>query len=114
MKPIVRVDAQEGAVVEGTRFEAMQFVEPAFGPGEKFPGTMETRLGFFTSEDDAIDAAKVAWVAHRASGSHDVAWWIVRVPGESMARWIADAHSPIERVLDLTSKELVEVDHELD
>lgn len=98
-------------MAEGTQFEAMQFVEPAFGPGEKFPGTVETRLGFFVSEDAAVDAAKAAWEAHRASGSHDVAWWIVRVPGESMARWIADSHSPVERVLDLRSNQLVEVDY---
>jgi len=38
-----------------------------------------------------------------------VAWWIVRAPGESLARWIADAASPVERVLDLRTNELVEV-----
>jgi hypothetical protein len=88
----------------------MQFVEPAFGPGEKFPGTLETRLGFFTSADEAIEVARAAWEAHRASGSHDVAWWIVRVPGETMAHWIADSRSPSERVLDLRSNQLVDVE----
>lgn len=96
----------------GSQFEAMQYVEPAFGPGEAFPGTQETRLGFFNSEDDAIDVAREAWAAHRASDSHDVAWWIVRVPGETMARWIADSRSPVERVLDLRSNQLVEVPSE--
>lgn len=96
-------------MTEGAQFEAMQFVEPAFGPGEKFPGTIETRLGFFATEDDAIDVARAAWTAHRASDTHDVAWWIVRVPGESMARWIADSRSPTERVLDLRSNQLIEV-----
>ena len=94
----------------GTEFEAMQFVEPAFGPGERFPGTLETQLGLFASEQEAIDSARQAWSDHRASGSRDVAWWIVRVPGESLARWIADGASPVERVLDLRSNKLIEVD----
>lgn len=97
-------------MTEGTQFEAMQFVEPAFGPGESFPGTIETRLGFFRGETEAVDVARKAWEAHRASGSRDVAWWIVRVPGETMARWIADSRSPVERVLDLRSNQLVEVE----
>ncbi len=93
-------------------FEAVQFVEPAFGPGESFPGTIETHLGYFASEGDAIDVARAAWEAHRASDSHDVAWWVVRVPGETLARWIADGHSPVERALDLTTNQLVEVEVE--
>ncbi len=96
-------------MTERAQFEAMQFVEPAFGPGESFSGTLETRLGFFTSETEAIDAARAAWEEHRAAGGQDVAWWIVRVPGESLAKWIADSHSSVERVLDLTSNQLVEV-----
>jgi hypothetical protein len=100
------------AVSGAEQYEAMQFVEPAFGPGEKFPGTIETRLGFFTDQDDAIEVARAAWLAHRASDSHDVAWWIVRIPGESLARWIADSRSPVERVLDLRSHSLVEVEPE--
>jgi hypothetical protein len=96
-------------MAEGAHFEAMQFVEPAFGPGETFPGTQETRLGFFASEEEAIGVAREAWRTHRASESRDVAWWIVRTPGETMARWIADSRSPVERVLDLRSNQLVEV-----
>ena len=91
-------------------FEAVQFVEPAFGPGESFPGTVETHLGVFVSQSDAIEVGRVAWQAHRESGSNDVAWWIVRVPGESLARWIADGRSPVERVLDLRTSQLVEVE----
>lgn len=93
----------------GAQFEAMQFVEPAFGPGESFAGTIETRLGLFDDEDAAIDMARAAWREHRAADTHDVAWWIVRAPGETMARWIADSRSPVERVLDLRSNQLVEV-----
>ncbi len=91
-------------------FEAMQFVEPAFGPGEKFPGTLETQLGVFDTEAEAIEVARVAWQEHRASSSHDVAWWIVRVPGDTTARWIADSRSSRERVLDLRTNSLVEVE----
>ena len=97
-------------LTEESAFEAMQFVEPAFGPGEEFPGTIETRLGYYTAENEAIDAGRTAWESFRAQNTRDVAWWIVRKPGETMARWIADSRSPIERVLDLTSNQLVEVD----
>ncbi len=97
-------------MTDAPAFEAMQFVEPAFGHGEPFPGTIETRLGYYKKVQDAIDAGRTAWEAFRAEDSRDVAWWIVRVPGETMARWIADSRSPFERVLDLTSNQLVEVD----
>jgi hypothetical protein len=33
----------------------------------------------------------------------------VRVPGEGLARWIADGASHTERMLDLTTNTLVEV-----
>ncbi len=91
-------------------FEAMQFVEPTFGPGEAFPRTVETRLGVFDSEVEAIRAARAAWQAHRAANTNDVAWWIVRHPGETLATWIADSRSPTERVLDLRTNRLVEAD----
>jgi hypothetical protein len=34
---------------------------------------------------------------------------VVRVTGETLARWIADSGSPVERVLDLRTNQLVEV-----
>ena len=95
---------------DGTQFEVMQFVEPTFGPGESFPGTIESRLEEFVEEDEAIVVARAAWQAHRLSASSDVAWWIVRIPGNTLALWIADSRSAVERVLDLTSNELVEVE----
>jgi hypothetical protein len=91
-------------------FEAMQFVEPAFGPGEKFPGTLETQLGVFETQVEAQEVAREAWRQHRASDSHDVAWWIVRAPGETAALWIADSRSAKERILDLRTNTLVEVE----
>jgi hypothetical protein len=92
-----------------SEYELVEFVEPAFGEGGSFAGTIERVLGVYDVEADAIAAGRSAWNAFRASGSSDVAWWIVRAPGESLARWIADASSPVERVLDLRTNELVEV-----
>lgn len=97
-------------MAEAAAFEAMQFVEPSFGPGQEFPGTVETRLGVFESEVEAIRAGRAAWMAHRAANTNDVAWWIVRHPGETLARWIADSRSPTERVLDLRTNRLVEAE----
>ena len=92
-----------------SEYELVEFVEPAFGEGDSFAGTRERVLGVFDAEAAAIAAGRNAWKSFRASGSSDVAWWIVRVPGEALARWIADAGSPVERVLDLTTNELIEV-----
>lgn len=92
-----------------SEYELVEFVEPAFAEGGSFAGTLERVLGVYDVEADAIAAGRSAWKAFRASGSNDVAWWIVRAPGESLARWIADAASPVERVLDLTTNELIEV-----
>jgi hypothetical protein len=96
-------------MTETGQFETVQFVEPALEPGQRYTGPIETLLGSFDVEAEAIANGREAWIAHRGSDSHDVAWWIVRVPGESLARWIADSRSPVERVLDLTTNQLVEV-----
>lgn len=90
-------------------YEVVEFVEPAFEEGGSFAGTLERVLGVYETEADAIATGRSAWNAFRESGSSDVAWWIVRAPGESLARWIADAASPVERVLDLTTNQLVEI-----
>lgn len=97
-------------MTDRSQFETVQFLEPAFGPGEVFPGTVETQLGVFAAEHEAIDMDRAAWRNHRESGSRDVAWWLVRVSGEALARWIADGGSPVERVLDIRTNQLVEVD----
>ena len=90
-------------------FELVEFVEPSFGEGGAFAGTQERVLGEFALEAAAIEAGRKAWQAFRASGNKDVAWWIVRVPGETLARWIADAGSPVERVLDLRTNQLIDL-----
>lgn len=92
-----------------SEYELAEFVEPAFREGGVFQGTQERILGVFGVEALAIDAGRKAWTEFRESGSQDVAWWIVRTPGETLARWIADAGSPVERVLDLRTNQLVEL-----
>ena len=92
-----------------SQYELVEFVEPAFQEGGSFVGTQERVLGVFDVETEAIEVGRAAWTAFRQSGSSDVAWWIVRVPGEALARWIADGASPVERVLNLRTNELVEV-----
>jgi len=92
-----------------SEYELVEFVEPAFGEGGAFAGTQERILGDYDREAEAIEAGRLAWNAFRAAGSRDVAWWIVRVPGETLARWIADAGSPVERVLDLRTNQLIDL-----
>jgi hypothetical protein len=88
-------------------FELVEFREPVGAPLGDAP--IETVLGTFDEESDAIIAGRDAWKAHRATASRDVVWWLVRLPGESLARWIADSASPTERMLDLTTNRLVEI-----
>jgi hypothetical protein len=92
-----------------SQYELVEFVEPAFRDGGVFQGTRERVLGVYTAEVVAIDAGRMAWTAFRESGSQDVAWWVVRTPGETLARWIADGGNPVERVLDLRTNRLVEL-----
>lgn len=90
-------------------YELVEFVEPGFQEGRRFEGTSERVLGNFDVESEAIAAGRTKWTAFRQSDSADVTWWIVRVPGEPLARWIADASSPVERVLDLRTNQLIDV-----
>lgn len=90
-------------------FEVTQFVEPALEPGQRYQGAEETSLGAYETEAEAVAVGRAAWEAHRAADTADVAWWLVKAPGEPLARWIADSRSEYERVLDLTTQQLVEV-----
>ena len=91
-------------------FTATEYREPALEPGMAYQGPIETLIGTFTDEREAIEAARDLWKDYRQSDSHDVAWWIVRKQGEGLARWIAESRSSVERVLDLRTNELVEVE----
>jgi hypothetical protein len=86
-------------------FEAVEFIDPRDDPGAPIDGVV---LATFDSEDDAIGVARTARQAFLDSGRLDYAWWIVRVPGMTLARWIADSSSAKEFVLDLRTGELVE------
>ena len=91
-------------------YTATEYREPALEPGMAYQGPMETLIGSYADERDAIGAARARWKEFRMSGSRDVAWWIVRKQGEGLARWIAESRSSVERVLDLRTNELVELE----
>jgi len=91
-------------------YTATEYREPALEPGMAYQGPIETLIGSFNDEREAIEAARRLWRDFRASDSHDVAWWIVRKDGEGLARWIAESRSSVERVLDLRTNALVEVE----
>lgn len=86
-------------------FEAVESIDPRDRPGAMIE---ETVLGTYESEDDAIEVARNARDLFRESGRQDYAWWVVRVPGMTLSRWIADSSSEKEFVLDLRTGELVE------
>lgn len=90
-------------------FEVVEFREPSPEPGRPFPGTSQAVLGVFDVETEAIAVGRERWREMRASGTSDVMWWIVRVPGETLARWVADKSSNEAQVLDLNTMELVVV-----
>jgi hypothetical protein len=91
------------------QFEVVQFVEPVFRPGQPYSGPDEEVLGVFPTEAEAVDVARGAWTSFREDHPYQVAWWVVRVPGERLARWIADSRLENERVLDLRTQEYVEI-----
>lgn len=86
-------------------YEAVENVDPRDRPGA---AVEERLLGTFPTEDEAIEIARAARDRFAQSGRDDYAWWLVRAPGETLARWIADSGSHKEFVLDLRSGELVE------
>ncbi len=88
-------------------FELVEFCEPTPEPGQAFPGTSQTVVGVYDEEADAIDIGRRRWRAMRVSDTTDVMWWVVRVPGETLARWVADRSSADEQILDLRTNELV-------
>jgi len=90
-------------------FELVEFCEPSPEPGRPFPGTSQVVLDAFDVEGDAIALGRARWREMRASGNSDVMWWIVRVPGETLARWVADKSSNEAQILDLNTMELVAV-----
>lgn len=92
-------------------FTTHEFREPPIVPGRNPVGAVETLLGSFATEGEAVAVGRTAWETFRESGSHDVAWWLVRASGEELARWIADSGSDVQRVLDLRTNTLVKFGH---
>ncbi len=90
-------------------YEVVEFREPTPEPGTPFVGTQQQVIGTFDVEIDAIARGREAWELARSSDTKDVMWWIVRVPGETLCRWIADRGSAEEQILDLTTNILVPV-----
>jgi hypothetical protein len=88
-------------------FELVEFSEPTPEPGQPFPGTSQTVFGVYDIENEAIEVGRTRWQEMRASDTTDVMWWVVRVPGETLARWVADRSSADEQILDLRTNELV-------
>ena len=103
----MRVGSEERHRSVTMAFELVEFCEPAPQPGEPFQGTSQRVMGVYDDEKDAIAIGRMRWREMRASDTADVMWWIVRVPGETLARWVADRTSDEEQVLDLTTNELV-------
>jgi hypothetical protein len=90
-------------------FELVEFREPPVVPGEPIQPTQVTVIATYDTEPPAIEHGRLAWREGRQSATSDVHWWIVRTPGENLARWIADASSSEEQVLDLRTNRLVRV-----
>lgn len=85
-------------------FEVMQFTDLKHPPGQPI---IEERLGAYESERDAVEVARVAMQNYLAAEGEDYVWWIVRIEGSTLARWIADSRDQQEFVLDLRSGQLV-------
>jgi hypothetical protein len=85
-------------------FQAVQFIEAKAGADP-----VETVLGEYEEEIEAVTAARSARAEFSVTGSDAYAWWIVRKTGAQLANFIADSKSSKEFVLDLTSGELIEV-----
>ena len=83
-------------------FEIVQFVES--GPGDE---TLQTVVGESSSLERAIEIARQACRDFQGDGAY--AWWVVREPGQQLARWISDNKSHKEFTVDLRSGALVEI-----
>jgi len=87
-------------------YEAVQYVEEEVD-GLPTGVSLETHLGTFAAEKEAIAAARAARDAY--ADRHEYAWWIVRRQGERVALWIADSRSGREFVMDLSKEQIVDL-----
>ncbi len=86
-------------------FEAVEFIEY-----RDRPEPVESKLGEFLEEMDAVEVARSARQQFLDSGADEYAWWVVRQAGARLANFIADSKSNKEFVLDLSTGQLVEVE----
>lgn len=89
-------------------FQTICYIEEEF-EGRPALTPTEIELGVFSTEYEAVAAARAAMGDYLRSGRPEYAWWIVRQEGEHLANWIADSRSRREFVVDLTTSRLVEV-----
>ncbi|NIA24275.1 MAG: hypothetical protein GWP04_01765 [Gammaproteobacteria bacterium] len=87
-------------------YEAVQYVEEEVD-GLPTGVSLETPLGTFATEKEAIAAARAARDAY--TDRPEYAWWIARRQGERVASWIADSRSGREFVVDLSKEQIVDL-----
>jgi hypothetical protein len=87
-------------------YEAIEYVEEE-RDGIPTGTSLETLLGTFESEDEAVARARAARAAY--GDRHEYAWWIVREQGGRIALWIVDSRSGREFLMDLTKEEIVDL-----
>lgn len=85
-------------------YEAVHFIEVE---GRAEP--VQTVLGVFPEESEAVELVRASRGKFLESGADDYAWWVVRKQGATLAEFIADSKSDKEFVLDIRSGQLVEV-----
>ena len=90
-------------------FEAIEYIEVQPSLNARNPAPSERSLGTYESEEEAIEAGRVARQALLEVDIEPYAWWIVRRSGARLAHWIADSHTDQEFVLDLSTGQLIEV-----
>ncbi|HDK44771.1 MAG TPA: hypothetical protein ENG94_00665 [Actinobacteria bacterium] len=86
-------------------YESVQYVEEE-ADGHPTGVSLETHLGTFATEEEAIAAARASRDAY--AGRHEYAWWIARRQGERVASWIADSRSGREFAVDVSEERIVD------
>jgi hypothetical protein len=83
-------------------YEAIEYIEEELD-GIPTGTSVETLLGVFESEREAVASARSARAAY--GDRHEYAWWTVREQGGRIALWIGGR----EFLVDLTKEEIVDL-----
>jgi len=89
-----------------SKYETIEYVEEEVD-GIPTGTSVETLLGVFESENEAVARARAARAAY--GDRHEYAWWIAREQGGRIALWIGDSRSGREFVVDVTKEEVVDL-----